>query len=227
MKLWETRSKALHLLEGEFREKAKLMEKVFSIIDECIDLFERKAAEDGFHRICGLTLIKARNLSLATYGLILDGLGQEAGALIRPFIEYHELLIYFRLDPLRVNEAIDNKLPTAGKRAQLIKGEFQEFRSHLNEHASHSAYSYYSLNHLLDQPNMKFRKMQSMLPKVLDRNLGDLFVMVVLMVIEAINCLQTQELGYAENQAEKIEEIKNEGSFVFKLHERISEGNSA
>jgi hypothetical protein len=38
--------------------------------------------------------------------------------LLRPILEAYELLIYFRLEPSRVDQAIDGKLPSPGKRAK-------------------------------------------------------------------------------------------------------------
>lgn len=222
MELWGTRNKAIEILGDEFAPQAKAIEDLFLVVDECIELFDKKAGDDDFSRACGLCLAKARNLALGAYGLILDGLGQEAGALIRPFIEYHELLAYFRLDPSRVQQAINNKLPSAGKRAQLIAGSFQEFREHLNGHASHSSFSEHSLSHLLDMKEMKIRKEQPMLPVVLFRNMGDFFVQLILLAYEAVNCLQTHQLGYAENQADRVLKLRVIGIEVFRLEERRS-----
>ena len=213
----------MEMLAKDYKEQAVVIEETFQVIDECIDLFNEKAKQDDFHRMCGLTLAKARNFALGAYGLILDGLGQEAGALMRPFVEYHELLTYFRLQPNRVKEAIDGKLPSAGKRAKLIEGYFHEFRKYLNDNASHSSFSYHSLNHLLDKPVMEIRKEQPMLPIVLFRNMGDLFIQMVLMAIEAINCLQTAEMGSANKQAHDIENIRKKGAMIFKLNERANE----
>lgn len=222
MGLWRTRHHSMELLAKEYKKHAIAIEETFMIIDECIDLFDYKARSDDYHRICGLVLAKARNYALGAYGLILDGLGQEAGALLRPFIEYHELLTYFRLKPNRVQEAIDDKLPSAGKRAQLIAGKFHEFRKYLNDNASHSSFSYHALNHLLEKPDMTIRKEQPMLPKVLFKNMGDFFVQLLLMANEAINCLQTADMGCAGKQAENIEKLRIEGIEIFKLNERVS-----
>lgn len=215
----------MELLDSDFSERAEVLEKTFSLIDECIDLYQLKAETDDFHKMCGLALVKAKHLALGAYSLILDGLGQEAGALLRPFIEYFELLVYFRMDPSRVQQAIDDRLPSAGKRAELIEGSFKKFRAHLNQHASHSAYSHYALNHLLDKPSMKFRKTQPMLPIVLDRNMGDLFVQLALLLIEAGKILQTKEPGCADSLAEKIDALKEEGLDVFKMREKLAESD--
>jgi hypothetical protein len=222
MDLWNTRNKATEILAGEFAPQAKAIEDLFTVIDECIELFDNKAEINDLCKVAGLSLAKARNLALGIYDLILDGLGQEAGALLRPFIEYQELLAYFRLDPLRVRQAINNKLPSAGKRAQLVAGSFKEFREHLSSHAWHSSFSEYSLRHMFDKKELKIRKEQPMLPDVLFRNMGDFFVQIILLAIEAVNCLQTYQLGYAEKQANRVLELRAIGMDVFRLDERRS-----
>jgi len=217
MGLWKTRHHSMQMLAKDFTEQAKAIEEAFDAVDECIDLFDKKSHEDNFYLICGLVLAKARNLGLGMYSLMLDGLGQEAGALMRPFIEYHELLKYFRLDPSRIEEAMESKLPSAGKRAQLIDGYFKEFRDHLNQHASHSSFSDFSLNHLIDKSDMVIRKEQPMLPKVLYKNIGDFFVQMILLAIEAIQCLNQH--NHIE-LAKKIEKLRTDGFTLFKLDER-------
>jgi hypothetical protein len=208
----------MEMLAKKLKEHGKIIECTFLVIDECIDLFNAKASNDTYHRICGLVLAKARNYALGTYGLILDGLAQESGALVRPLIECHELLTYFRLDPARVNEAISGTLPSAGKRAKLIKGFYKNIREHLNSHSSHISFSYHALNHLLDKPEMTIRKEQPPLPKVLYKNMGTFFLQMVLLTTEAINCLQTAEMGSAERQADAIENLKSMGMILFELN---------
>jgi len=220
MGLWRTRHKSMEWLAKGFKPQAAAIVGAFVIIDECIDLFDLNSNND-YCRICGLTLAKARNYALGAYGLILDGLGQEAGALMRPFIEYYELLVYFREDPGRVQQAIDGKLPSAGNVAKKIEGDLQGFRQYLNDNASHSSYSHYSLNHLLDKPDMKIRKEQPFLKDVLFRNMGDFFVQLVLLAIEAINCLQTHKMGIAAQQAQRITDLQEQGIKLFKLEERV------
>lgn len=210
----------MEMIAKDFKQQGVLIEDTFKIIDECIDLFNEKATDDDFHRICGLVLAKARNFALGSYGLILDGLGQESGALLRPFIEYHELLTYFRLEPSRINEAINNCLPSAGKRALKIAGQFSDFRKYLNEHASHSSLSNYSLNHVFEKSEKKILKVQPMRPNVLFQNMGDFFVQLLLISIEAVNCLQTANMGSADSQANTIEQLRVNGFILFKLDER-------
>jgi hypothetical protein len=97
-----------------------------------------------------MTLVKARNYALGLYSLSLDGLGQEAGALLRPLVEAYEVLVYFRLDPSRASKATDDKLPSAGEIAKAISGRFKDLREYLNENASHFAFSPQSMTHLID-----------------------------------------------------------------------------
>jgi hypothetical protein len=84
-----------------------------------------------------------------------------------------------------VEAAANNELPTAGARAKAIGGIYKEFREHLNEHASHSSYSHYSLSHLLKPNFMKFKKMQRAAPAVLERNIRDFTIQMYLLVHEA------------------------------------------
>jgi hypothetical protein len=219
MGLWKTRHKSMEVLAKSFKPQAQTIERTFEIIDQCIELFDRKAGHDDFHRICGLTVAKARNYALGSYGLILDGLAQEAGALLRPLFECYELLIYYKEDPVRVQQAIEGNLPSAGKRAKLIKGKFQDLRDYLNIHASHISYSYYSLNHLFIKPDMRIRKEQPMLPDVLFRNMGYFFLQLTLLTFEAVNCLQSREIGYADEQEKNILLLREEGMDVFRFDE--------
>jgi len=102
MNLWSTREASLELLETELLDQRIAIERAFGILDSSIHFFNEHAANDQYSRICGLTLAKARSYALGAYGMILDNLGQETGALMRPFLEYYELLIYFSEDPNRV-----------------------------------------------------------------------------------------------------------------------------
>jgi hypothetical protein len=183
--LWKARTEALSFLRQERPEQIAVIEGLFALADDCVDAYEAQA-DDLYSTMCGVTTLKAKNLALGMYSLALDGLGQEAGALARPFIEYAELLTYFRVVPEAINDALGGELPSAGKRAKKIEGFYQPFREHLNEHASHSSYSSYALAHLRDPATKKLRKLQVMHPDVLVRNVGDFAVQFVLMLQEAV-----------------------------------------
>jgi hypothetical protein len=187
--LWRARTEALTFLRRKRPAQIEAIEQLFGLADECVDVLEAQSG-DLYSRVCGLTTLKAKNLALGIYSLTLDGLAQEAGALMRPFIEYAELLTYFRLLPEAVNYALAGELPNPGTRAKKIEGMYQQFRAHLNEHAAHSSYSSYSLAHLTDPATRRFRKLQVMHPAVLERNVGDFAVQFVLMLQQSILCLE-------------------------------------
>jgi hypothetical protein len=213
---WRVRDEALRYLRTERSSQLATLEAIFDEIDRCIDVLEKHDGQDTYARICGLTLLKAKNLALASCSLILDGLGQEAGALLRPFIEYTELLTYFRKFPDKTALAPDGDLPRAGERAKAIGGMYKEFREHLNEHAAHSSYSHHSLAHLVELDKQRFRKLQRMVPQVLDKNFRDLAIQVYSLLREAVFSIERidaqvfQSLGGATDKlhARLIREFK-------------------
>ena len=114
-------------------------------------------------------------------------------------------------------KAIENKLPPAGKRAKLIKSDYQGFRDYLNKHASHSSYSEFSLQHLFDDGQLRLS--QPFILKTLKGNVRDLYVQVWLLACEAVNAIQTHELGMAEAQSLALKIHQKEALRVFKLDE--------
>ena len=187
---WCVRDDSLAYLRAERSDAMNTFKALFDQIDRCIEAFEQHAGQDTYARICGLTLLKAKNLALGSCSLILDGLGQEAGALVRPLIEYTELLTYFRHFPDKVEMALDGDLPPAGERAKAISGRYMEFRQHLNEHAAHSSYSHHSLAHLVERDLQHFKKLQRMAPAVLSRNFGALAGQVFFLLHEAVLAIE-------------------------------------
>lgn len=184
--MWQTRMDALAFLKDEHPEQLAVIEKTFELFDACIDAYEASPSEDVYSRVCAVALIKAKNLGHGAYSLILDGFGQEAGALVRPMIEYVELLTYFRLFPEMSERAVENKLPKAGVRAKAIESIYQDFREHLNREASHSSFSKYSISHIFGDAASSLRKSQAMVPQVLEKNLLDLAVQLILLLREAV-----------------------------------------
>jgi len=201
------------------RDEVALVEDTFRITDEIIELFDSRQVDNSYARACGFTLAKARNLELGCLSLVLDGLGQEAGALMRPLLEAHELLVYFRIEPSGVERALRGHLPPAGEIAKRIKGQFHDFRKHLNEHASHFGFSTYSLMHLLDGKELKIRTVQPMLRLVLRRNLRDLWLNMILLLFEAFQCLEARSeyQQYLERIGLKIEELRERARRVYDL----------
>ncbi|MBD8533404.1 MULTISPECIES: hypothetical protein [unclassified Massilia] len=189
MDMWSAREASWAYLKAKRPSRLSVFLALIELIDRCVDEYEARSGIDTYARVDGLTLLKAKNLALGSFSLLLDGLGQEAGALLRPMIEYAELLTYFRHFPEKTEQATENDLPKAGERAKAIEGIYHGLRRHLNEHASHSSYSQYSLSHLLTR-ELSFRKMQQFVPEVLDRNFIDLAVQVWLILHEAVLSLE-------------------------------------
>jgi hypothetical protein len=189
MDLWQTRSLSWSYLNEQHPSRVSVILRSFELIDRCVDEYEIHAGTNVYARVCGLTLLKAKNHALGSMSLVLDGLGQEAGALLRPMIEYTELLTYLRQFPNEAGRAADNDLPTAGQRAKAIAGIYKGLREHLNKHASHSSYSHFSLSHLLTA-ELSFRKLQQFVPHVLEKNIRDFAVQLQLLLQEGILALQ-------------------------------------
>ena len=218
MSLWQTRSDSLNHLEQRHPSRLAVLARTFELFDSCVDAYEGAPTETKYARVCGLTLLKAKNLAAGAYGLTLDGLGQESGALLRPMIEYCELLTYFRLRPEMIENAEENDLPKAGERAKVIDSIYKQFREHLNENASHSSFSEASISHLLEPSTLRFKKTQRMVPHVLERNLRDLVVQLHMLLHEAILTLKPANEGAFLELAERYEALKQRMFDVYELN---------
>ncbi len=104
-------------------------------------------------------------------------------------LEAYELLTYFRLEPSRVDQAIDGRLPRSGEIVNKIKGEFQGLRDYLNTHASHVSFGYEFARYLLDYQTLEIKSFQNQSIDVLKNNLSTLNAVQVLVAAEAIRCL--------------------------------------
>ena len=195
MTLWQTRQKSLEWLANELVEQNALSNQGFELLDKCISLLNQysKKSEDElngrFARVVNITLAKTRNLLLGSYSMMLDALSQEAGALLRPILEAYELLIYFRLDSTRVDQAIEGKLPSPGERAKKIGGDFKGLRDHLNAQASHISFDTEASKHLFDYQKSEVKTIQIQTVDVLKRNISTLNAFQIFIVTEAIRCL--------------------------------------
>lgn len=217
MELWNARTEALGYLEMQRPARLEILLRTFGLIDQSVDVYESLASDDVYARICGLTLLKAKHLALGSYSLILDGLGQESGALLRPFIEYVELLTYLRMNPEMASRAAENKLPKAGERAKAIDGIYKDFRGYLNSHASHSSYSHYSLAHLLEPNTFRFKKIQRAVPEVLDVNVKDYAIQLYLLVRESVLSLERLNITSFELLATQVDQLKIDLLHAFEL----------
>ena len=215
MELWKVRNQAQEDLNSRFKDENETLLDTFALIDKCIQrLFTVGEKEnDRFALVCCHTLIKARRYALGCYSLCIDGLAQEAGALFRPFIETWEQLIFYHQEPKRVELALENKLPQAGKIAQKIGSELKGLRDYLNKIASHFSFEPDSLQPMVtayDSENLK-------------TNIRVLFTILCMTAGEAAECLSA--LGRLDNElAGDILRCREKGLQIFKIDE-LGQGN--
>jgi hypothetical protein len=168
-----------------------------------------------FGRMTSLIVIKSRNLAHACYSLTLDSLAQEAGALFRPLLESLELLEFLRRDPSRVQQALDDRLPSAGKIAESIDGQFHGLRQHLNKHASHLSVGMESMRHLIrlhdKEPFVRFEFQQQFRFSVVLTNLQTLFATFALAATVAVNCAAVAGCPAQAILADRIETLRRRG----------------
>ncbi|GGK78005.1 hypothetical protein [Amphritea balenae] len=217
MDIWQTRNESLKFLETELSSQKIILEQCFRLMDHCIEIFEDKSETSPPHNVCAIALVKGRNYALGSYGMMLDGLGQEAGALMRPMVEYLELLKYFRLFPEDVDLAFSGKLPKAGERAKKINGIHKEIRDHFNSHSSHSSFSEHSVKHLFEADGFKLRKVQPLSKGTLFRNLGSLFTQLYILLRESVLCVNWLEGGITEDLADFVDTLHAKGIEAFEL----------
>ena len=219
MNIWSAREKSLHWLEHELRPESLHLQDGFDYLGNIIELFEKLGRNAGeseagqFCRISAITLAKYSHLLLGNYSLILDGLAQEAGALLRPLIETYELLVYLRQDKSRITEVLEGESPSAGIIGKRISGDYQDLRKHLNDNASHFSYKTDSVKHLLDQ-NARIQPIPDLSLMVLRNNLKLLNAFQVFVLFEAVNCLFV--IGFDANPlTNKVEKWRDTSIEIF------------
>lgn len=210
--IWDTRTQSTKAIETELQSEASIIYQAFSLIDEIIVVFQTQ--DTAFSRVTGLTLLKGRHFAEGIYSLALDGLAQEAGALLRPLIECLELLTYFCNDPQRVNEALDEKLPSAGEIGKRIQGKYQRLRDYLNKHASHFSFASESLSHLVDFKTGDWRVNQLYNKNVLRTNMRTLFAVLLQLLFQSANYLASNDL-LSISLEERLVAFKEKGHVVF------------
>ena len=211
--LWGARDEAERVLADELKPFVVLLDEAFRALDDCVD--HLVSLNSPYGRVCGLVMIKARNLGLGCYSLSIDALAQEAGALFRPLLECLELLEYFRREPTRIDEALDNRLPKAGVIAQRIGGQFKSLRDHLSSHASHLSLDPESMRHLIDFNSGKLLPVQGHSTSVLRENLRTLLAVLVWLDIEAANCTLVSATSIDRAFADRVEDIKRRAFLLF------------
>jgi hypothetical protein len=213
MNIWSAREKSLRWLNNELESEGEILQEGFDYLGDFVKLFEKIGQAEGesekgqFCRISSITLAKYSHLLLGCYSLMLDGLAQESGALLRPLIEVYELLVYFRQDKTRIKQALEDKLPSAGVIGKSISGDYQDLRTYLNDNASHFSYKIDSVRHLFDK-NIKIQPVPNHSLKVFRTNLQLLNAFQVFILFEAVNCLFAVEFD-ANSLADKIEKWRD------------------
>lgn len=211
--LWNARRQAEAALTDELKPFADLFAETFAALDLCIGRLE--TLDSPFGRVSALVLIKARNLGLGCYSLSLDALAQEGGALFRPLVECLELLRYLRLDPARVEEVLEDRLPKAGVIAQRINGKFKGLRDYLNAHASHLSLSPEAMAHLVDFKAGRLRPVQIHNVTVLRQNLRTLLAVLIWLAIEAADCTSVGSGAVDHPLADTVDDIKRRAFVLF------------
>ena len=213
MNIWSAREKSLNWLNNELKPESQVLQEGFEYFGNLVELLENTGNNKGesdvaqFCRISGVTLAKFSHLLLGCYSLMLDGLAQSSGALLRPLIETYELLVYFRQDKSRISQVLEGTLPSAGTIGKRISGDYQDLREYLNDSASHFSYKIDSVRHLFGE-NAKIQPIPNHSLKVLRTNLQLLNAFQSFALFEAINCLFT--IGFDANAlADKIEKWRD------------------
>jgi hypothetical protein len=219
MNTWFTRTQSLAWLDNELRQEGEILQEGFDYLESFGELFQKISDSEGesqtgqFCRICAVTLAKFSHLLLGCYSLSLDALAQEAGALLRPLIETYELLVYFRQDISRINEVLEDRLPSAGAIGKKISGDYQDLREYLNSNASHFSYKMESVRHLFEK-NARVRLVPTHTLRVLRVNLTLINAFQVFILIELVNCLFVIDYDASE-LADEIEGWRDTSIKIF------------
>lgn len=194
--LWSARQDALQALETTLRTEGLLLDESFTFIDAGVERLRDFASlsTEPERVLCAVTAplaIKGRNLALACYSLSLDGLGQEAGAVLRPLLEVIELLHFLRIAPAHVEELLDRRLRKAGLIAEAVDSDFHELRNSLSGHASHLGLSDIALGHVI-RPDATGALVLTVVQPFLERNCRINMQMALTfnlrLAIEVFNC---------------------------------------
>ena len=220
MELFAFRRRALNELQTTFREEAEVIEKAFSLIDECITELSKEFHTSTIARAASLATAKGTLLAQGCYTLTLDGLAQESGALLRPLIEVAEVLTYFQLDDRAEHEFKEGRLPSAGKIAQRIDRKVQHLRDYLNEDASHFSFSFDSLRHVVTPGDPVALNIHPRFHAHSFReNLKSLFTFLSLVLSAAVGCLaKTRHLSLErEPLATDVAKSIRKGCLLFQI----------
>ena len=215
--IWQAREMAISLLAQELRSERDLFGDGFAALDTLIERYNGRLNSVQHLEICGLILVKGRNLCHCCLSLVLDGHGQEAGAILRPLIECFELLEYFHQDPTRINEALTKQtLPKAGDVARAIDGTFHALRRYLNSNTSHLSLEIESVRHLIDSSNGKLKSAQFVDAISLRRNLEMVIAFQYFIGCAATNCLQVVDSQNVDDLGDVFDNLRKRSTELFR-----------
>lgn len=205
----DVRRAADELLAGPLQLDVVFFERLLSLTNQIVRACEGQSAPEC--RVAALVLLKARRLAEGIFALILDALGQEAGALFRVLQEAWELLEYLEQDPTRADRLIDSHKPSAGKIAQAIEAKSKPLRDHLNAHASHLSLSYEALGHTLDVKAGRLVLERRPSEKVVRSNLAILFAVLWMCTNSGLGIVEAHDRQLFERVQPELDHVRVEG----------------
>jgi hypothetical protein len=216
MNLWTVREGAMLALEEEMVAERSLLDRAFQQAEYLAQRLQSIETTAPFGQITGAATAKARILGQACYSLVLDGIGQESGAIARVWLEAIDLLTYLYLDPSRTEEIFKKGgPPKAGKIAQEVKSKSGKARRYLNEAAAHLGFGMESWQHLTNWNIGGLRTRPQLNLDLLRRNLGDVFTMMAWTIRESAFCLNVAQGYVEEGIGNAIHDLKTEGFEIF------------
>ena len=123
-------------------------------------------------------------------------------------------MTYVRVNIQRLDEILEERLPSAGEIGKRIHGKFQKLRNYLNQHASHFSFEPESISHLIDFKSGNWKAIQPYNEKVLRTNMTTLFAVLVQLLYEAANCLFCNEL-LTDSLEDRLNAFKKRGHTIF------------
>lgn len=163
-----------------------------------------------------IILVKSKHFARACSVLMLEGFAQEAGAILRLWVEAIELIRYLAEQPDRVHEIMEERLPSAGERAKRIGGHFHNLRKYLNENSSHFSFTPASLAHVLNPLTREVATEAPFSIKSLRSNLSMLFAFSYFTAAEAVNAIGVSDTPN-EDLAQLLTELRNVGVRVYQI----------
>lgn len=193
MTLWQVREQAL--AHPDLKSLHKLLETGFDLFDQGLKMLERHFGDHDLARLAGVFLLKGKNLAVGCYSLTLDGMAQESGALLRPFLEALEKAQYLRTVPGAIQRVQEDDFPKAGEIAKAIDSSFKDVRDYLNNSASHTRLDFHALHNLVrvSEEGLELVTRQPFRVKTTAKNLITLAAFVEYLLRELLLCLQEVE----------------------------------